>query len=96
MRQDDHTAKKEDYYDNFQYKIYQNEDPPEDYKFTYFDQDKYSNKQKHWMYNIRSINFRKTGYIKLSVPKQVRFLILKINTKRKVKIMEYCCGKTSF
>ena len=80
----------------FNINIYQNEDPPENYKFTSFGQDNYSKKQKHWMYNIRYINCRKTVYIKLSVPKKLICLVMEINTKRKGKIMEYCCGKTSF
>ena len=66
----------EDDYENFQYTKDQNEDPPEDYNFRSFEYDNYIKKQKQWMYNITCINFRKTSYIKISVPKQVLCLVM--------------------
>ena len=92
QRQTSHTAQDEADYEISQDAKERDKYPPEDFNLTSFEEDKYSKHQKHWMSNIKLVNFSTTRPIVLSSSKQDLCFAMNLNTKGKWKLMVYSCA----
>ena len=94
-RQANHTTQDEADYDTFQDAKEKYYNPPEESNLTSFEEDNYSEHQKHWMSNIRWVNCSTTSSIDLGGYKHALLFFINLNTKVKWNLVAYGCAGTS-